>query len=179
MTFPITRQGMQDIALLLIAGGVLFAVLAFIAYRRRRSWRRFGMSAGFVAALVAADYGIAFTIAPNIPSPPVPFTARFAQNPTPDTDATIAAGRTIYQTNCAVCHGSRALGDGPAAFTLSPRPANLQLHMPLHAQGESFWWMSEGVPGTGMPAWKEKFGETELWQVVRYLQALASKRVTQ
>lgn len=49
--------------------------------------------------------------------------------------------------------------------------------LPLHAPGEVFYWISEGVPGTGMPPWKKNLSETERWQVIRWIQALASHRV--
>ena len=185
MTFPITRQGLQDIATFLIAGAVLFAALAFVMRRRGQPWQRFGMSSGILVGLVVVSYALAFTVAPNIPTPPVPLTARFQQNPTPDTPETIDAGRPAYQTHCAICHGPQALGDGPAAFTLNPRPFNLQLHVPLHAPGEIEYWISNGVAGTGMPAWKDArnadgtpvLTETQRWEIVRYLQALAAHKI--
>src|SRR5512132_251098 len=154
MTFAISRQGLQDIAQFLIAGAVVFLVLALVTRYRGGDWRRFVVSAGALGVLVVMSYALAFTVAPNIPTPPVPFTARFAQNPTPDTSATIGAGRTTFQANCAICHGPRGLGDGPQAFLLQPRPVNLQLHVPQHAQGEIEYWITNGVAGTGMPAWK-------------------------
>ena len=177
MTFPISRQGLQDIALFLVAGAVVFLLLALFTRYRGGEWRRFAISAGALGILVVVSYALAFTIAPNIPTPPVPLTARFAQNPTPDTPATIDEGRTIFQANCAICHGPRALGDGPAAFTLNPRPVNLQLHVPQHAPGEVYYWITNGVPGTGMPAWKDTLSDTQRWEIVRYLQALASAKV--
>ena len=177
MTFPITRQGLQDIALFLIAGAVVFTVLALVARRRGQPWRRFAMSSGILAGLVAVCYVLAFTVAPNIPTPPVPLTARFAQNPTPDTPETIDHGRATYQANCAICHGPLALGDGPAAFTLNPRPFNLQLHVPLHAPGEVYHWITNGVVGTGMPAWKDALSDTQRWEIVRYLEALSAKKI--
>jgi mono/diheme cytochrome c family protein len=176
VTFPISRQGLEQIALALIVGALLFGILAFFARRRGGSWRRFAVSSGVLAALVLVCYGLAYTIAPNIPTPPVPFTARFAQNPTPDTQATVAAGRETFQRTCAVCHGARGLGDGPAAFTLVPRPVNLQLHVPQHAPGEIYYWISEGIAGTPMAAWKATLTDDERWAVVRYLQALAAGR---
>ena len=51
------------------------------------------------------------------------------------------------------------------------------VHVPLHPTGEVFYWISNGVPGTGMPVWKEKLSDTERWTIIRYLDALASKRV--
>jgi putative copper resistance protein D len=187
VTFPISRQGLQDIAQFLIAGAVVFVLLALVTRYRGGEWRRFAISAGGLGALVIVSYALAFTVAPNIPTPAVPFTARFAQNPTPDTAETIDKGRATFQANCAICHGSRALGDGPQAFLLQPRPVNLQLHVPQHASGEVYYWMTNGVAGTGMPAWREVLGpdgshlsgltDTQRWEIVRYLQALASGKV--
>jgi putative copper resistance protein D len=177
VSFPISRQGLQDIAQFLIAGAVVFALLALVTRYRGGEWRRFAVSAGALGVLVVVSYALAFTVAPNIPTPAVPFTARFAQNPTPDTTDTVDAGRAAFQANCAICHGPRALGDGPQAFMLRPAPVNLQLHVPQHAPGEVYYWMSEGVAGTGMPAWKETIDPTTRWQIVRYLYALASGRV--
>ena len=177
MNFPISRQGLQDIAQFLIAGAVVFLMLALVTRYRGGESRRFVVSAGALGVLVVVSYALAFTVAPNIPTPAVPFTARFAQNPTPDTPATIDAGRTTFQANCAICHGPRALGDGPQAFLLQPRPVNLQLHVPQHAQGEVHYWITNGVAGTGMPAWKDTLSDAQRWEIVRYLQALASGRV--
>ena len=177
-TLPISRQGFQDIALLLIAGIVIFGLRALRTRRRGEDPRRQLISMGVLGGLVVLSYAISLTpLAPNIPTPPVPLTARFNFNPTPNTPATVEAGRATYQANCAICHGPRGLGDGPAAFTLSPRPVNLQLHVPQHAEGEIDYWISEGVVGTGMPAWKEKLSDEERWQIVRFLQALASGAV--
>ncbi len=181
MTFPVSRQGLEQIALVLAIGIVLFAGLSVLRWRRRRDFRRTAISAGILGALAAICLVLAFTVAPNIPTPPVPFTARFLQDPTPNTSATVTTGKTLYHANCAVCHGPVARGDGPAAFTLIPRPVNLQLHVPQHAPGEVFYWISNGIPGTFMPAWgdvdpatgKPRLSDEERWSILRYIQALA------
>lgn len=181
MTFPISRQGLEQIALVLGIGVLLFVGLSVLRRRRGQDLRRTAISAGILGALAAIALILGYTVAPNIPTPPVPFTARFQQNPTPDTAETIAKGKAVYQANCAICHGPVARGDGPAAFTLVPRPVNLQLHVPQHAPGEVFYWMSSGIPGTTMPAWgdvdpatgKPRLSDEERWSVLRYLQALA------
>ena len=177
----ISRQGFEQIALAIAIGFLLFGALAFMRWRRRDEYRRFAMSAGILAALAAVALILGYTVAPNIPTPPVPLTARFASNPTADTPATVAHGKAVYQVNCAVCHGALAKGDGPAAFTLVPRPVNLQLHVPQHAPGEVFYWISSGIPGTAMPAWQEndpatgkpKLSDEDRWSIIRYLQALS------
>jgi putative copper resistance protein D len=181
MTFPISRQGLEQIALALAVGIVLFGLLAVLRWRRKQEYTRTAISAGILAGLAALALIIAYTIAPNIPTPPVPFTARFAQNPTPDTPDTVAKGKTLFQTNCALCHGPVGKGDGALAPTLFPHPVNLQLHVPQHAPGELFYWISNGIPGTSMPAWadvdpatgKPRLSDEERWSIIRYLQALA------
>ncbi|HEY8657217.1 MAG TPA: cytochrome c [Candidatus Limnocylindria bacterium] len=170
----ISRQGFEQMAIALAIGILIFALLALRQWRRGGTWRRPAIAGGAMAAVAAIALALGYTVAPNIPTPPVPFTARFAQDPTPDTTDTRLQGKAIFQARCAVCHGAQGKGDGPAALTLIPRPVNLQVHVPLHAPGEIEYWIGEGVPGTGMPPWKTQLSETERWQVVRYLQALAA-----
>ena len=176
VSLPVTRDAAIQIALLLLAGALIFAGLAFFRWYRRRPWQRAAASGGLMGALAAAAFALAFTVALNVPTYPVPFTARFAQNPTPNTADTVAAAKPNYERFCLVCHGARGAGDGPAAFTLNPRPLDLQIHVPLHAEGELFHWISEGLSGTAMPAWKTQLPETERWQLVRYIQSLAATR---
>ncbi len=185
MQFPVTRQALEGIAQLWLAGIAVFAVLAFVTRHRGGDPRRQLQSIGVLAGITVVTYALAFTVAPDIPTPPVPFTARFQSNPVPDTKEDQDAGRTLFQANCAVCHGPLALGNGPAAFTLQPRPFNLQVHVPLHPTGEVFYWIRNGVPGTAMPPWKDaktddgkpKLDETQTWQIIRWLDALAAHRI--
>lgn len=169
-----TRDTAIQIALLLLAGTLVFAGTAFYRWYRRRGWQRAAISAGIMGTLTALAFALAFTAAVNVPTYPVPFTARFAQNPTPATPDTLAAAKPNYERFCLVCHGARGAGDGPAAFTMNPRPLDLRIHAPLHAEGELFHWISEGVSGTAMPGWKATLSETERWQLVRYIQSLAA-----
>lgn len=94
-------------------------------------------------------------------------------DPLPSSAEVIAAGRTTYRERCAACHGERGRGDGPAGAALDPKPADLVLHVPQHTDGELFYFVSLGVPGTAMPAWRSILTSTERWQLVRYLRTLA------
>ena len=92
MTLP-TRQGFEQLAQLLTAGIAIFALLAFLAHRRGGSWRRNAISAGILGGLAVAALVLGYTIAPNIPTPAVPLTARFAQNPVADGPEVWARGQ--------------------------------------------------------------------------------------
>jgi mono/diheme cytochrome c family protein len=177
MTMP-SRQGLEQIAIVLAVGAAIFALVALWRWRRGRTWQRFVTSSGILGVLILVSLSLAYTVAPNIPTPYVPLTARFQQNPLPDTPETVAAGKQVFLAHCAICHGVGALGDGPAAATLIPRPVNLRVHVPQHAPGELHYWISEGIAGTAMPSWKGELSETQRWQVIRFLQALAAGRVS-
>ena len=84
----------------------------------------------------------------------------------------IAAGRATYQERCLPCHGPRGRGDGPAGVALDPRPADLLLHVPQHTDGELFYFVSRGIPGTAMPVWRTVLTESERWEIVQYLREI-------
>ena len=174
MTPFITRGTLEQLAEVLIAAAAVFALLAAWRWRRGDLWRRAAISGGLLAGLALVSLAFGYTVAPNLPTAPV--WARLATNPVPATPERIAAGRETYQTKCSICHGPRGRGDGPAALTMIPRPLDLTVHVPLHAEGEIFYFVSEGVPGTLMPTWKNELDETQRWQVIRYLAELAAGR---
>lgn len=161
-------------------GALALVLLATAFVMRRRGRAAFGarllVSSGLAGAMALVAAAAAYTVAPTLPTPYVPFTAQFRTNPVPNTPENVAAGRILFQQNCVVCHGARGLGDGPAAFAMNPRPVNLQLHVPQHPDGFIEYWIAEGVPGTQMPAWKDKLDETQRWQVLLYLRELAAGR---
>jgi mono/diheme cytochrome c family protein len=170
----VTRGTLEQVAAVLLVGAAVFALLAGWRASGRAFWRRPLISAGILAALAGVSLGLAYTVAPNLPTAPV--WARFATSQVPATPDNVAAGRATFQSKCSICHGPRGRGDGPAALTMVPRPLDLTVHVRLHAEGEIFWFVSEGISGTQMPAWKEQLTETERWQVVRYLEQLAAGR---
>ena len=100
----------------------------------------------------------------------VPAEAAAMQNPFPATRESIAAGAALYTQFCAVCHGPEGRGDGPGAAALDPKPANLHAdHVQKLTDGGLFWIISNGVEGTGMPAWQSALSEEQRWQLVNYL----------
>lgn len=92
-------------------------------------------------------------------------------NPLKPDARTIAAGQKLYLDNCVPCHGASGKGDGPAGAGLNPPPADLTRHMisGAHTDGQIYLWIKDGFPGTAMPAWGQRLGEEQIWQLVTYL----------
>ncbi|HEU5318792.1 MAG TPA: CopD family protein, partial [Chloroflexota bacterium] len=101
--------------------------------------------------------------------------AQPVSNPVPATPASVGRGQQIYASSCLVCHGVEGRGDGPAGRALRPPPADLSVHMAAgHTDQQLFDWITNGVPGTAMPAWKEQLTVEERWHVINYIRSLAN-----
>jgi copper transport protein len=92
-------------------------------------------------------------------------------NPIPRTADSIARGQALYQQHCTVCHGVSGRGDGPLAASLNPRPADLRVHVSQHTEGQLWLWISDGVPGSAMPAFRDTLSDEDRWHLVNYLRA--------
>jgi mono/diheme cytochrome c family protein len=91
------------------------------------------------------------------------------RNPTPPTDSSLANGRKYFQINCAVCHGDRAMGDGPATKFGMPG-INLTLDITKNrADGYIFGMIRNG---RGLMPPYNRIEEMDRWDVVNYLRAL-------
>jgi mono/diheme cytochrome c family protein len=100
------------------------------------------------------------------------------QNPVPADDASIAAGKKLYDDQCAGCHGDTGKGDGPmAAYTGEPVPSNLADADWKHGStdGEIYTAIHDGVEGTAMKDFKSDLKANEIWQVVHYVKTLGPK----
>jgi len=102
--------------------------------------------------------------------------------PTP-VAADLATGKRLYQRYCSQCHGDEGKGDGPAAEFVYPRPRDFTLAIfkvrttlsgQLPTDHDLFHIISEGLPGTSMPAWKKYLAENERWQLVHYVKSFDS-----
>jgi len=98
-----------------------------------------------------------------------------ATNPIPVTPDSLADGKALYQDHCVICHGASGKGDGPAGLALNPPPADLTYHtIPgVHSDGQLFYWISQGLPRTAMPAFTSIFSEVQRWDIVNFIRTLA------
>jgi mono/diheme cytochrome c family protein len=114
-------------------------------------------------------------------SPQMPFERKFAQlalhayldklphpNPSVPADETnLLAGAKVYKENCAVCHGlpgepHNAIGNG-----MFPKPPLLFRGVGVTDDDawETYSKASGGIRMTGMPGFKDRLSDTQLWQV--------------
>ncbi len=150
--------------------GLALAGMGFVlavATLARQGWaprlRRVGTGAGFAAILLGAGLliiGPQQRVAPS------------AVNPVPPDDASVSAGREIYEAECVSCHGPAGRGDGPLAATLDPPPLDLVIHVPLHPDDALFGFVFNGIEGTAMPAFGERYGELDTWHIINFIQTL-------
>lgn len=101
------------------------------------------------------------------------------KNPLKKNSENIFAGEALFQTDahptaCKVCHGPTGNGFGMMAQGLNPPPRNFTCveTMQVISDGQLFWVIKYGSPGTGMPAYKE-LADHQVWQVVHYLRSLS------
>jgi high-affinity iron transporter len=86
----------------------------------------------------------------------------------------LARGATVYQQNCAGCHGTAGAGNGPLAANLRPPPADLTDRSSLHDQSPLDFYrrVTIGVVGTAMPAFESRLPAEDRWAVAVYASLL-------
>lgn len=106
-----------------------------------------------------------------------PASADNVANPLKGQADAAAAGKKLYATYCAVCHGDKGKGDGIAAAGLNPKPAD---HTSAKVQGQTdgaiFWKITTGrAPIASMASYEKTLTETQRWQLVDFIRTLAKK----
>ncbi len=102
------------------------------------------------------------------------------KNPFEASPENISKGKVLYQTQatCFTCHGKEGRGDGLAAPGLDPSPRNFTsagFHS-MRTDGELFWVIKKGIPGTAMmPMVGSVITEEEAWLVLLYERSLGRR----
>jgi mono/diheme cytochrome c family protein len=101
-------------------------------------------------------------------------------NPLVADSTSLQMGRQIYeetaQPSCSVCHGVNGDGKGPLSNQFNPSPRNFACAETVSGipDGQLFWIIQNGSPGTSMPSF-DYLGDEEIWQLVLHLRSLAEK----
>ena len=125
-----------------------------------------------VSILAVSLMSVAFTIDQQPKPWNVPDKNAKTVNPVKSSAESIAAGKTLWSTHCASCHGKTGLGDGNKAAQLKTTPPDFT-KAAFHAQsdGSLFYKVAEGRDD--MPSFKKKIPDQEdIWNLVVYMRTL-------
>ena len=100
------------------------------------------------------------------------------QNPLPATMENIEKGKAIFQGNafCMTCHGrdGKGLGDIEGLRGKLPRNFTDKSWQAVRTDGELYWILKNGSPGTDMASFIPLvLTDEEAWQVLLYVRSLA------
>ncbi len=93
------------------------------------------------------------------------------KNPLPLTVDTVEQGKMLFIRECWICHGDAGKGEGIYNDAIRPIPPDFsdKGHYSTFTDSDYFWRISEGLPWTAMPVWKNLLSEQERWELVHYI----------
>ena len=101
------------------------------------------------------------------------------KNPLEPTPKNLKTGKLLFLTRakpmpCKLCHGVSGDGKGPMAGGFNPPPRDFTCKKTINGvpDGQLFWIIKNGSPGTGMIAYKSLEDE-QIWKILLYLRQLA------
>ena len=102
------------------------------------------------------------------------------KNPLKSDSKNLFAGESFFHTDaqptaCKICHGSTGNGMGMMAPGLNPPPRNFSCSETMKniSDGQMFWVVKNGSPGTEMVAYKS-LSDKQIWQIILYLRTLTN-----
>jgi mono/diheme cytochrome c family protein len=93
-------------------------------------------------------------------------------SPIAPTEANLLDGARLYRDKCADCHGrpDNPVSDYGASF--NPRAPQFMHAHPRLSENQEFYLIKNGVPRSAMPAWGNIMADSEIWQVIGFLNHL-------
>ena len=149
---------------MLLLGG-LFVAISLPLRGRGSPTGKLVMGSGVTCIVVAVVFFVTPQAAGTRPR-------SLVSNPFPPTTASVHAGQRLYAERCAPCHGPSGRGNGPLAAGLRPPPADLVMHVPLHADRDLFQTIRDGIAGTAMTPFAGHMHEEEIWHTINYLKTI-------
>jgi mono/diheme cytochrome c family protein len=98
----------------------------------------------------------------------VPANFKSMANPVAKGEASNKAGKTLYDKNCASCHGKAGLGDGVKARALKTFPGDFsKAEYQDQTDGDHFYKTKTGR--SEMPKYEGKIADNDIWNMVNYM----------
>ncbi len=98
--------------------------------------------------------------------------ARNINTPPLEDQAMIRRGATCYNGKCVQCHGAPGVAQDDIGKSMQPLPGPLVDATQKFHPRELYWITRHGIRLSGMPAWEFRLTESEMWDVVAFLQHL-------
>ena len=145
-----------------------------------------GLLIGFVLCIVLMGAGIYFCFATGrapvaVTDPPMPMEKKFAhmalnarigkelagQPAVAADEKNYLAGADVYKEHCGVCHGLPDQPKSAIAAGMFPPPPQLFKGTGVtdDPAAETYWKAKNGIRLTGMPGFKDRLTDVQLWQV--------------
>lgn len=127
--------------------------------------------------------GIVHAADPEVLKPRVPpeqiQEAKSRKNPFPSTEENIEKGKHVFHGKafCVTCHGpeGKGLGDIPGLRGRLPRNFTDKAWQAARTDGELFWILKNGSPGTDMASFVPLvLTEEEAWHVILYVRSFGN-----
>jgi mono/diheme cytochrome c family protein len=100
-------------------------------------------------------------------------------NPLPASSQAVQGGKSLFQESakplaCMNCHGTKGEGAGAMGMAFQPPPRNFTCGQTMKnlPDGQLFWVIKNGSPGTGMMSFGN-LSDDEVWQLIHYIRSLA------
>lgn len=89
----------------------------------------------------------------------------------PDLTPQEKEGESLFQENCAFCHGADGTGKNWIGSFLDPHPRDLTNVQAMNrfSRGSLLNTIQEGLPGSSMPAWKSVLNDNQINAIIDYI----------
>jgi putative copper export protein/mono/diheme cytochrome c family protein len=151
---------------LLVPATLALALFAMAAAMRTSRW----------PVLLAGAAALAFVqLPPWRPYVVAAVPTSFQLSPTGYGARSIAAGRELFQRDCASCHGADARGRGPVAVAQSVWPPDLSAPLIAGRPGGELFWSIRHGSGPMPPA--AQLDDAAIWSLVDFIRLRAGARI--
>ncbi len=98
--------------------------------------------------------------------------AAHVRPPSSVSKAQVLAGFCTYETHCVACHGAAAIAREQWVSGLMPQPPYLLDATSKWTPSQLFWIAKNGIKMTAMPSWRDSVGDSQVWDVVGFIEAI-------